>query len=363
MNSVYESLFEDQRGYELAIKEFGLKPEFNAPVYRKMFPDNPILATSFDAIVGGANKVVAASIVGWNGSAPLTGDDKMSSVPVETLVIARGKVRTEKELMDINLAKTVGNNTILANEFYNDVKFAKQSVDLRKNAMTYELMSDGKITVSVENNEGGIGKGVVLDYGLKAAQRVDAGVSWDTSATAKPIDDIEGILDTGEANGDKYNFMFMTNSTFVKMSKTAQMQASVLSIPLTLGKTGEFATQRLGLDDVNAYLLSKGLPQVVIVESKIRMSDEKGNTSLVTVWKEDIVNFSETIEQGTFNYNTPLEESNPEYTKNAFITNLDKVTIIQSYNSDPIEQKTIGKSIGANAWSNAGSVILLDATP
>ena len=362
LKSVYESVFQDQRGFEIAIKRFGEQPELMGEAYRQFFPDKRILSTDFSAVVGGKNKVVAASIIGWNGSSPLTGDETLDKVHIDNLVIARGKRRTEKELMDINLARTTGDNQILAQEFYDDVAFARGSVNLAKYAMTAQLLSDGKVTYTNTNNEGGA-DGVVLDYGLKASQRVDAGVSWATSATAKPIDDIEAIMDTGNENGDIYKYMVMSRQTFVQMSKTAQMQASVLNVPLTKGKSGEFATQRMGLEDVNAYLLGKGLPMVVIVEDKVRMSKADGTNQLVEVWKEGIVHFTEEVVQGTFNYNTPLEESNPEFSRNAYISNVDNVTIIQSYNSDPIVQKTIGKSIGAPAWSNSGSVILLDATP
>ena len=60
------------------------------------------MKTSFDAVVGGANKVVAAALTGWNGSAPLTGDETLEKVNVEMLVIQRGKRRIEKELIDIS---------------------------------------------------------------------------------------------------------------------------------------------------------------------------------------------------------------------------------------------------------------------
>ena len=362
VKSLYETLFEDQRGFELAIKSFGEKQKDTSPVYRAIFPDKRILNTSFDAIVSGNNVAVAAAVTGWNTSSPLTGDEAIAKKHIENLVIQRGKRRTEHELHEIEILKATQETSILAQQFYDDVTFAKDAVNLGKNALTYSLLSDGKATYTNVNNEGGV-SGVVIDYGLNASQRVDAATTWDTVATADPVADIQGIVRAGLLRGDIYRFLWMTRETFNKMAATTKMQAAVVGMPLSRGKNAEFATQTLGLEDVNAYLLRMDLPIINIIDGKIRVQNANGGVSVVDFWATDIVHFATDLVQGTMNYNTPIEEKNPNYSKTAFIGNLDGVTIKQSYTDDPVEEKTIGKSICAPAWNNAGSCVLLDATP
>ena len=363
MKSVFEVLFSDNTGFQFALGKFGTKKQPVDPIYRAFFPDRRILKTSFNAVISDLNVVVSAAVTGFNTSAPLSGDESIQKQFIENLTILRGKRRTEKEIFEIEEALALGEDTIALQDFYDDVMFAWGAVILAKNAMVLQLLSNHTVTYTNTNNEGGA-SGVVLSYPITAAQQVDAGTSWDTSASAVPLTDIKGIVDTGRTNGQKYNYMFMERVTFDKMTACDSMKAAVLNIPLTRLKKGDFNTQILGLEDTNARLNSMDLPQIVIVDGNVRMEQAGGSRAIVNVWATDKVVFSETLQQGTFNYNIPLEEKNrAKYSKNAFVGNVDGVTIVQKYNSNPIEELTIGKAIGAPAFRNAASNMILDATP
>ena len=360
--SVYEAFFKNDAGFAFSINKFAEKAELTTPFYRKWFPDNEINATSFDAFINSNNFAVAAAVTGWNSSAPLSGDEKMAKKHIESLIIQRGKTRTEKELTDIRHSILTGNMSIIQREFYNDVAFCKTSVDLAQNALVLQLLSTGKATLTAANNEGGAPTGVILDYGIGADQKKSASISWATSATADPISDIETVVNNAyESQGITFSKILMGRTTINKMLACDKVKAATVTMPVTNGKTVNYSNYRVSLEDFNLILLRYNLPIIEEVPEKVRMESAKGTRGMVQVWAQDICTFITNDLQGSFNYSKPIEEI--DGAMGTLIASLDTVTIKQSYDDDPVLQKTIGKKIGAPAWEQAGEVILFDATP
>lgn len=131
----------------------------------------------------------------------------------------------------------------------------------RLDMLYFEGLFKGTQTVSRTNN---VKANVSYTFNLDVAQFKCkyGGAAWSDATNAKPIDDIQRVVDYAETKGREVLRIRMSKNTFAKMCKTAQIK-SVFKLDLGRVKVDQ-AVPLLSADNINAYFQAVGLPTIVV---------------------------------------------------------------------------------------------------
>lgn len=145
---------------------------------------------------GDLEDIDAAKYRAWDTPAPLTARPGTTRIEGELGPISRQIPLSEEETLRLKVLQR-GNNDPIVNEIFADAERMVRSVYARLELAMGDLINDGKVTLS-EN-------GLVLeaDFGRDAnSSKVEAGDTWDTTATATPLSSLLGwVEDYADVNG------------------------------------------------------------------------------------------------------------------------------------------------------------------
>lgn len=137
------------------------------------------------------------------------------------------------------------------------------------------VIATGKATV--DYGRGGI---AVDDFGRAPEMDVTAAVAWDQT-DAKPLDDLVAYLDAYAAmNGSTPGALLMSRKVLMNLAKNPALATTLV------GGANRPATQ----DDLAALLGSYGIPEIRVVDRKVRRYNrENGKVETVSVLPDDSV--------------------------------------------------------------------------
>lgn len=159
------------------------------------------------------------------------------------------------EMRDAEFQKLV---KFLFDPFENAVIAPQKRIDM----LYFEGLFKGTQTVNATNNTK---SGVSWTYNLGVTSYKTQTATWATSATAKPIEDIQYVVDAIEAKGKTVQRIRMSKRTFRAMVACAEIQNA---FKMTLNKVDVNGTLPISLEAVNTYLESILLPTIEIEKDR-----------------------------------------------------------------------------------------------
>jgi hypothetical protein len=242
-----------------------------APVwYPKFFNfGTPSLNLTYTSVLGSSRIEAAASIIARSSSSPLRSRAALAKLTGEVPAISEKFAMSEQDYRDFLTLQQLpideqAKKAQLLDLLWNDTKKAGDSAHKRLDYLCLEAVSTGKITITVDNNPDGYVSSAAIDLGMPSGNKVNASVSWATSATATPLDDIVSIVDAADAEGKSFSKILMSRTVWLKFAKCKQVVDSLIAYN-QLQKGAAIAT----LDKVNDYMEANQLPPIELVNEQV----------------------------------------------------------------------------------------------
>lgn len=284
-----------------------------APTWFKNYFDMGIPTTSltFTTAIGRSRIEAAASIVDRDGRTPIRSRqalEKLSGeVPAikEMFKMSDADYRNFLTLQNMSVSDELKKKQLL-DLMFGDTKKVGDSSMKKLDLMTLEAISTGKITITTTNNPDGLVASDEIDLLMPLANKKDAAVSWNTSATATPITDINTVVTAAADSGKSIGKILMSRGRFLKMAATTEVR-NMISGFLRINSKDQITPV---LSQVNDYLSANLLPVIEIVDEVIGI-EKDGVITTVRPFKDENVSFIPSGKLGVIHNAIAIEKLRP----------------------------------------------------
>lgn len=283
--------------------------------YQMVFPELFRTSLSWKTIEAATGASVLADVVAFNSSAPRKGRPMPGSAIGDMPKIEAARDMFETDLITLqelqNALASASSQTTriqigqeIINLMYGDSAFVVNAVNSRLEWIAKQIASTGKYSLTLTNNEAGIQTKTDVDFGIPAANKINAAKNWFTDADADPVSDIYNRQKAALANGYSLKYMYMDRETFNAMANKTSVQkfsASYLNNALN-------TFLRPSVETLNIALTAQALPVIIVWDSFVSIEGKDGDKTSTSGWEAGKVTFSETPELGNTQYAVTADE-------------------------------------------------------
>ena len=335
--------------------------------YSGFFPDRPTGILSFDTLIGSVGNRIAADVVAYESSAPEKGRKAIGHVRGEIPPIRMFKVLTETNMNEINILR---NSPISARDtilelIYGDVNACMEGVLSRLEWISLQALSQGKLTLTEENNDAGIRTETDIDFGMPDQNKrvVEAANGYWTSGASQtndPIKDIETVMEVARETGARIERIYMNRRKWLDILESKRVREYVVAKSFLGSSPLDIPAD---MQVVNAYLARADLPQIVIIDTRIGVEDRDHNVIFYDPWRNDEgesrnVLFAPAGALGNMLVGPIASETNTD--KNTIGSKRGPVYISRWSENNPRTVATMGETNAFPSWRNVDSCFLLD---
>ncbi|NQY43951.1 MAG: major capsid protein, partial [Legionellales bacterium] len=259
------------------------------------------------------------------------------------------RTMTDLDLMERSSASNAAKEII--KKLFGDTKKVIYGVYEQSEFLFLQALSTGLMIVKEENN---VGTGIRVDFGHPAKNKFGASVKW-SDTSAKPIDDIERIIDKASESGDVIQHVLMDKTSFNSFKNNAQVKELYAA---HIGITGSNIPTP-SLKKVNEALLEDKEVQIQIINRSVNF-EKNGVRTTVKAWEPNKVVFLTSLEVGTLSYGTLAEENHKA--KHVEYQKADDYILVSKYHkNDPLREFTTSQALVVPVIDNVDSIYILDA--
>jgi hypothetical protein len=195
----------------------------------------------------------------YDGRLHVSERDTFTEKKVKLPPLSTSLSKGEYERLQLEFTRTGGTNRdALARAVYNDAEQLVREVNNRMELARGDVLTDFKFTMLSSNGE----PALEADFGAPAGHIVAPGTLWSTVATATPLSDLIGWIDTYIAdNGSPPGAIWMSNAT----ARLLQRNAEVINA-VTGSAAGRTRVTRAEVDDL---LASENIPAVRTYDANV----------------------------------------------------------------------------------------------
>lgn len=306
-----------------------------------LFPETKIDDIELSMIMGGNNLPVAASVHAWDSEAEI-GDREGFEVVKQELALVKRKIRlAERDIVKLQTPRSNAElERVLAN-IYDDAANMVETVRTRFEAMRFEVLSTGRLALS-ENGYTG-----TIDYGVPDNHREEVTASW-LDPDSDPLADLKKWQSQVQAD------------TGVKPTRilTSERVAGAIedhpSIRLAIfGNANQVVTR----EDLNNFLIKKGLPTFAVEDRSYRVRQGSGYVNKRYVPEDSLVIFPEGT-LGNLVYGVTAEELALQADPSIQVdTDVNIVTTVWN-TADPVATWTKATAVGLPSFPVADQVFI-----
>jgi hypothetical protein len=306
---------------------------------------------------------VMADVVAFNSRAPRKGRPLPSEISgdIPKVEVARDKYET-----DFNTLRALQNSVDrlpdgptrkqalqrVLNWHYEDGPFVVDAINARLEWMSKQVLSTGKYSLTLVNNEAGVQTTTDVNFGIPSDQIVNAVKDW-SDPTADILGDIKIRKAAAKAKGRKLLFMTMEQDTVDLMAANAGIQkycATYFANALNLAQTPDLAT-------LNSALSRQGLPTIIVWESDVVLERKSGSQQTVSGWQDGNVTFTESNVYGDTQYTLSADEY---VTAGVAQKTKSGIVLVKTWGiEDPITVVTKGVAYATPVLNNSKNVHIL----
>lgn len=335
------------------------KDRFAPTFYQKYFDFAPTQQSlNFVSAIGASRIEAAASIVNRSSSAPLRSRANLQKYQGEIPAIKEKFAMREEDyreflaLQSLNISDNAKKGQLL-DMLFNDVKKAGTSAHKRLDIMVLEAISTGKISLTIDNNPDGLVLTNAIDLLMPDTNKKSVSVKWSQPDTAKPLQDIEMVVNEAYAQGRSFEKILMSRSVWLKFRKCKEVTDSLVSFRI-LQKGAGIAT----LENVNEYLQQEKLPIIEIVDEVIGI-EKDGKISPLRPFSESNVSFIPSGKLGVIKNALAMEQMQP--VKNVSYAEFNRALISKWQENDPWAEFTAVELNAFPAFEAIDNTFILEA--
>jgi len=352
-----------------AINKKNMQAYLNARVFDKLywptfFPLKSTPYLSYETLIGSKGNRVAADVVAYDVSAPLKTRKTVSKLSGDIPAIRMKKKMTETDLNTYNIMKAMAKpeQKALLDLIFGDVDSCVDGVNARLEWMVFQALSKGTITLSKTTNAGGVVTEEDIDFGLPSqdvGNKQVCAVVWTAAVgTTTPITDFETVMTAAAGLGIKPKYAVMNLTKWQEFRKSTEVQNFIVPFALYGGSKVKRAPN---LSVANEALRSEGLPQIIVIDTRVAYESVGHVISNVDPWlnsTDRFVTFLEDLKCGDMLYGPIAEETNPP--KQVLQAKKGPILISKWSDVDPVAEYTKGELNAFLSWPTIDRVMSLD---
>lgn len=302
--------------------------------------------------------IVAADVVSMDSSLPLKRRDTLAKASGNLPKIGLKFRKGEKELSRLNIAiaQKRGEEQV-ARLLLDDVPKVIKGIDIRKEIMFQEALSQGVTLVPTEEENPQTGIRVSFDY--KAENTFHAMKAAWGQPTATPQDDVQQLFDKAEEDGNSIGLVMMSKKYFDLFRKSEQgklLAANSASQVVTDKNLLSLPTRAKFLE----VLESEYEVPFKIVNSTFRVELPDGRFKNIRPWADANIVAIPSENIGRLVYGTLAEEIHP--VSNVTYQKSGTHILVSKYSkTDPLEEFTAGQALCIPVIDGAGEIYVLHA--
>lgn len=284
----------------------------NVPVAREyllsaLMPETPTSDINFAFNVINGQYAKAASITGWNASAPLRDKKELEKAFGSVAKVQHGVRLDETELLAFNRPRTDQERAAVVDYVYDTTDDLVQGVDDIEEYMRAQVVYNGVLKYDDDENDIHID----VEFGIPTENKLPVTTAWSDPAST-PLQDLQAAVKQYQANNQRRKpvVMHMTSATEALLLQNEQIRTQVYGP----GNGGKLLTR----SDVSNALTALGLPPYVINDDVIVVGDDEiqllEDSKVVLLGAELGKTYSGPTVENNYNpgkFVTPLIEQNP----------------------------------------------------
>ena len=291
---------------------------------------------------------VAAEIVSFGSKAPRkfreTGDVKYGQLPP----IRVKRLMDEDDLLEYDTAMRQPQTPSreIMDWIFGDVGFVYDAIEAERDYLALQVLCNFTLDLTTTTNPNAPTQ-TQFTFGLPAAQKICVKSSattrkWGTGTDTQiqPITDFYDVQDTiMDAGKEPAKYVLMNTTQWRQFIKADEV--------VDFGGPNVFNQPPRALGPaVNAALSAAGLPQVVVVNTRIRREINDGSTLIRTTtnpWTDNYCTFAPSLQMGNMLYTDPPAKGRETDTTVQSYRN--GILVSKWYEKDPITEYTKGESV------------------
>jgi hypothetical protein len=276
--------------------------QYDALYWPTLFPLQDVNTLDGKTLIGSMGSRVAAHVISYDSKAPEAGRKSFTTQYFDIPKIAQSRRKTEKEILEHQITKSVRGVDAVIEDYFNDVDFVFDSAQARMEWYSLVSLSTTKLQLTTTNNPQGIVNETVIDFGMPTANKKCVSVIWSTGnvATMDAIADFLAVVKAARTLGITFTRMLMTSDTYDLMVASTKFVAYFLNPALNL-------TNPINLDNVNRLLASYRIPQISLIDTSLGIEAKSGTVTATNPWSTTHITFIPDVKVGNM-FNGPIAE-------------------------------------------------------
>ena len=249
---------------------------------------------------------VSADVVAMDSALPLKKRDALGRASGDLPKLGMELYLNEKQMSEIDSMIAMGmNEATITSKIFADTPRVITGVYERLEDMFLRGLSTGSAVADANN----VGTGVRINYGYLPSNQLGVDVLWADPTTAKPLDDIQRVVNKARGSGHTFIRAYTDQATVDKFLATTQVREQFsFSVGIPVVDVANIPIP--SLEQGNAVLRSKfGIELVVINRSVITEID--GVQTVGTPWKAGTIVFTVDSRVGSLMWTRLAEQNHP----------------------------------------------------
>lgn len=299
-----------------------------------------------------SNTAVSADVVAMDSSLPLKKRDSIKKADGEIPKIGMKLALNETTMNELNILLAVGGqDSEVLRKLFADTNKVVSGVWERLEFMFHQALSTGMILVADDDNPG---LGIRVNFNHPAANKFGVVKGWSDS-TAKPIDDIDRVIEAARPSGNTIRYILMDKSTWNKFKVNQQVREQYAFYRDFVG-TNIPPVQ--SVEKANEFLQSAYGVSIIIVDRHV-LVEKDGKHKSVKPWADNAVVFLTDLNVGSLTYGRLAEETFPDNAVD--YQKVDDFILVSKYHkNDPIKEFTSSQAIVLPVINNIDNIYILD---
>lgn len=349
----------DQPNMQVAVNSY--KPG-SGLAWQKLFPLKFTPKFDIKGLEGDEGIPVSADKVAFNTKAPKKTRKTVGSWSGQLAKIAVSREKNEleineyKDLQTIAAANTEDKATAryLVDLIYDDIAFCNQAMDYKVEIDALRIGSSGKQTFPADI-EGDMATENVINFNVPSDNFGGVPKVWSNADEADGLKDLADWQEKIAKQGKKKpQWAIMEKSKFNEL----MAQKSVAKRLFPRYDQGLVTSDMVNIENVNSYMLGKGWPRILVLDSYATTEDKKGEYTTFKPWDENVVTLSPLPQLG-WTYYKPVpnvEGTDAVQTQGSYY----KMTRYSDLN--PMLEVTMAEAYVQCGLINRGSLVFINTT-
>lgn len=296
--------------------------------------------------------VVSADVVAMNSSLPLKKRDSIKKADGEIPKLGMKISLDENTMNELNILLAVGGQDAeVMRKLFADANKVVSGIWERLEFMFHQALSTGLILIADDDNPG---LGIRVNFNHPASNKFGVSTKW-SEASAKPIDDIDRVIEQARPDGNVIRYILMDKQTWNKFKNNQQVREAYAFYRDFVG-TNVPPVQ--SVEKANEFLQEAYGVMIQVIDRRV-LVEKDGKNKSVKPWADNAVVFLTDLNVGTLTYGRLAEETFPS--KSVDYQKLDDFILVSKYHTnDPIKEFTSSQAVVLPVINNIDNIYILD---